>query len=508
MKFKVFLYGFAFLLSTNVQAIDLGYGFSIKGFGTGGLVNSSNSGADFVANPIFQPIGAGYSNDPSFVVDSKLGIQLDYQATDRLSFTLQALTKQQYNKSIEPVLEWGFAKFKIIPDLYVRAGRIRPALYMLSDYLDVNYANPWIRPPVEFYTSAPLDRMEGVDFLWRPTTGNVSWLVQPYFGYTKLDLPGFYNYSISSLKADNLFGINLSATYSDFTFRAGFGQTDITLNIPPLNDLLLDLQSICNTGLDMTACQQYNQGSITRKKVNFSSVGMIWDNNEYFIMGEFGKRSTSMYTIADSTSWYISGGARIQKLTPYITYSSFHNDGAANYKGDANNIDNFGLGASVNQIVTGLLQSTSQNQQTITLGIRYDFMSLVLTLFFKTTNMKTVILFLCFLSIPFAIQAEIVVVMSVKSGVNNLDKDNVSAIFLGKTSSFPDGSQAEPIDQIEDSAEHEEFHRLVTEKSPTQLKSYWSKMVFSGKGNPPKELSSSTEVLKLIAANPIYIGYI
>jgi ABC-type phosphate transport system substrate-binding protein len=48
----------------------------------------------------------------------------------------------------------------------------------------------------------------------------------------------------------------------------------------------------------------------------------------------------------------------------------------------------------------------------------------------------------------------------------------------------------------------------VTDKSGSQLKSYWSKMVFSGKGNPPKEVANSAEVLKQIAANPNAIGYV
>lgn len=122
--------------------------------------------------------------------------------------------------------------------------------------------------------------------------------------------------------------------------------------------------------------------------------------------------------------------------------------------------------------------------------------------------MKTIFLLACLCLATFSSQAEIVVVMSVNSTVNKLDKDKVSALFLGKTSTFPDGNPAEPLEQVEETPAHEEFHHLVTEKSNSQLKSYWAKMVFSGKGNPPKEAPNSAEVLKLIAANPSLIGYI
>jgi hypothetical protein len=370
MKINKLLLFIACLAAGNAQAIDLGYGFTIKGFGTGGLVHSSTGNADFVVNDYLQANGAGYSNGASLVVDSKLGIQLDYQATDRLSFVAQGLAKQQYNSSLKPVLEWAYAKFQIIPELNIRVGRIRPAVYMLSDYLDVNYANPWVRPPVEFYSTVPIDRMEGVDFLWRPSTGNISWLVQPYYGNTQLGITGTGN----SFKANNILGINLAATYNDLTLRAGFTETTLNVTSPAINTGLTDLTSICNTGLDQNACYQYGPASLTNKNSSFSSLGFNWDNGDYFVMGEFGKRTTKTYAVSDATTWYISGGARIWKFAPYISFSSYHDDDAAAYTSDLNNVFNLGLGADVNQIITRILQNNAQNQNTITLGTRYDFM--------------------------------------------------------------------------------------------------------------------------------------
>ncbi len=104
--------------------------------------------------------------------------------------------------------------------------------------------------------------------------------------------------------------------------------------------------------------------------------------------------------------------------------------------------------------------------------------------------------------------ADVAVVVSAKSGVAALNKQQVSDLFLGKASAFPDGKQAVPIDQADSSAFREEFHTKVTGKSGAQLKSFWSKQVFSGKGTPPKEVANSAEVKKLVADNPNMIGYI
>lgn len=104
--------------------------------------------------------------------------------------------------------------------------------------------------------------------------------------------------------------------------------------------------------------------------------------------------------------------------------------------------------------------------------------------------------------------AEVAVVVSSKSSVGNLTAAQAADIFLGKSSSFPGGGTAVPIDQSEGSAVRDEFYTKVTGKSAAQLKAYWSKIIFSGKGQPPKEVADSAAVKKQLAENPNAIGYI
>ena len=101
-----------------------------------------------------------------------------------------------------------------------------------------------------------------------------------------------------------------------------------------------------------------------------------------------------------------------------------------------------------------------------------------------------------------------VAVVSAKSPVTSLNASQVADIFLGKTSRFPDGSQAVPIDQVEDSPARERFYAAFTGKSPAQVKAHWSKIIFTGRGQPPRQVSNSAEARKLVAANPNAIGYI
>lgn len=107
-----------------------------------------------------------------------------------------------------------------------------------------------------------------------------------------------------------------------------------------------------------------------------------------------------------------------------------------------------------------------------------------------------------------AVIADVVAVVSSKSPVNALSKNQVADIFLGRASRFPDGSQAVPIDQAEGTAARAEFYTAFTGKSVAQLKAHWSKIIFTGRGQPPKAVANSAEIKKLLAQSPNAIGYI
>lgn len=108
----------------------------------------------------------------------------------------------------------------------------------------------------------------------------------------------------------------------------------------------------------------------------------------------------------------------------------------------------------------------------------------------------------------FAAQAQVAVVVNPKSAAASMTADQVASIFLGKSSTLPSGATAAAADQAEGSAVREQFYSKVAGKQAAQVKAAWSRLVFSGKATPPKELGSSAEVKKFVAANPDAIGYI
>lgn len=104
--------------------------------------------------------------------------------------------------------------------------------------------------------------------------------------------------------------------------------------------------------------------------------------------------------------------------------------------------------------------------------------------------------------------AEIAVIVHPSAGINALTQEDVSRIFMGKTRTFPDGAQAIPINQDDGSATRDDFNQAIFKRNPSQYKAYWSQLVFTGKGTPPKDSGDEADVKALVAANPKMIGYI
>lgn len=107
-----------------------------------------------------------------------------------------------------------------------------------------------------------------------------------------------------------------------------------------------------------------------------------------------------------------------------------------------------------------------------------------------------------------AATADVVIVVSARNPVTELTKNRVADIFLGKTNQFPDGEKAVPIDQVDGSPSRDEFYEKVSGRSPAQIRAYWSKRMFTGRGQPPQEFENGQALLKRIAQDPHAIGYV
>lgn len=63
-----------------------------------------------------------------------------------------------------------------------------------------------------------------------------------------------------------------------------------------------------------------------------------------------------------------------------------------------------------------------------------------------------------------------------------MSQDYVQRIFLGKATRFENGKVANPINQSEGNPARDEFISKALEKTDSQYRAYWSRLIFTGKG--------------------------
>ncbi|WP_313220921.1 phosphate ABC transporter substrate-binding protein [Stutzerimonas nitrititolerans] len=98
-------------------------------------------------------------------------------------------------------------------------------------------------------------------------------------------------------------------------------------------------------------------------------------------------------------------------------------------------------------------------------------------------------------------QAEVAVIVNAGASAAPSQAD-VANIFLGKNKSL------KGVDQKDWNPTKEKFYTSVTNKNEAQLKSYWSGLVFTGKGQPLPSVAGDAEVVAKVAAEADAIGYV
>ena len=98
--------------------------------------------------------------------------------------------------------------------------------------------------------------------------------------------------------------------------------------------------------------------------------------------------------------------------------------------------------------------------------------------------------------------AELVIVINPQNDTKSMSSSQIAQYFLGGSVQFT------PIEQANGSPIRLEFYKKVLEKEPPQVQAIWARIVFTGKGKPPRELKSSDEIKKAIRENVNAIGYI
>jgi hypothetical protein len=333
--------------------------FSFSGFGTLGLVHSSEDRADFTAN-LFQPNGAGYTNPWSSDVDSLIGAQVTARFTPQLSAVLQVISEQNYNDTYTPHVEWANVAYQATPDLSVRAGRTVLSSFLFSDTRKVGYTLPWVRPPIDLYSLVPITGSDGVDARYQLHFGDAVNTTVGTYGGTRENEPS------GQSAARRQWAVTDTLLYGPLTAYVTYHEAHLTVNF--LNAFLDGFRNFGPQG--SAIADRYDEDG---KLLQFFGLGAEYDPGKWFIVGEWGK-SNLHSAFGESTAWYASGGYRVAKFTPYITFGALKAD--SNRSDPGLNVaalppslagDASGLNAGLNAILGGIA-----DQKTVSVGTRWD----------------------------------------------------------------------------------------------------------------------------------------
>jgi ABC-type phosphate transport system substrate-binding protein len=100
------------------------------------------------------------------------------------------------------------------------------------------------------------------------------------------------------------------------------------------------------------------------------------------------------------------------------------------------------------------------------------------------------------------------VVVHPSNPVRGLTPQEVAALYLGRAHSFSTGEFALVFDYPRDSKLRERFFLRVANMTPSQVNTYWSRLMFAGQAMPPQTLPTPQAVTEIIKRNPGAIGYV
>ena len=284
--------GLSLLAATPVQALENPItinGFASAGFITGDLDASFYSGTDIIGD------------SATFGADNTIGLQIFSNVNDKVSFTGQLLAKGVID-SYSLDAHWAFVDYHPRSDLSIRAGRLVLPVMMVSEFVDVGYAYPWARPPMEVYSGIPLTSYSGIDMLYTAHIGDNNLIIQPYMG----SIPASSNIGLD-VKTDLGIGLNTTFQFEYGFLRAHVMQVKGVSGSDPStgSGFIMDAQMVA-IGADL----------------EFGNVVVI---SEY-IKKEFEFTGLEPFSEVSGEAGYLTLGYRMGKFLPHITFASGDND--------------------------------------------------------------------------------------------------------------------------------------------------------------------------------------
>ena len=223
---KISTFGIAMLASASAHAIQFDGFFTVGAAIHDDDTNKDNPLANGAENRYIGSLGdRGITEDLTFETDTRFGLQISSEVSENMKVVAQLLGRGT-NSNFDAIVEWAYADWEFTDWLSLRAGKIKQPVYLVNDYVEVGFAYPWIRPPVEvYYLNNPLNTVNGAELLLAFPVGPGTLSFQPYIGSNRDDIPNSQGQAY--FEAENIVGIDVKYSGRGYAVHASNFQCDV-----------------------------------------------------------------------------------------------------------------------------------------------------------------------------------------------------------------------------------------------------------------------------------------
>ena len=229
---------------------------------------------------------AGYDQDYDLDQESLFGLQGSFALNSTTDVTMQLVARGR--EDWDPTMEWAYISHKFTNNFRGRAGKMRLPLFMFSDSLEVGYAQPWARPPVEVYGQIPATSYTGVDGTYDWNLPNSTLTAQVFTGGSNDD----FSSQGTTIRVETKDSYGGSLRWTDFVWTLRGVYSAATVDIGGFNEF----------------------------DVSFYGVGLNYNNGNWQVLSEFVGTDTDGAN-PDSQSAYVTLTKRFGVFTPYLSYA-------------------------------------------------------------------------------------------------------------------------------------------------------------------------------------------
>lgn len=366
MIYKMLKFLCAFLIVCSFTSVSAER-ISVSGFGNFGIVHSHSDTYRFRTD--ISRDNDNFEDKLDLNSISSLGIQADISLFDDFDVVGQLIYRGQNKITLDNALSLGFLRYKPAPNWEVRLGRTQLDLYLLTEFRDIGFAYPWAKVPTEVYGLLPYRSLDGADFSYFLSKSGLDYRFKIFTG--KSDSTIALDSENVELAIDDIIGISFELSQFDWTFSLKHTQAKTKNNISTMEQIVYGLQQIPEV-IWPDKKSFINDFSLVNKKAHFSSAGLKYEFGPFTILTELAHLESDSSVVSAVKSGYINTTYNFDK--GQLFYSFAIAESKPSKFNDAVNIQRF-LPNQVEEIILAVNESFrvfSPNQQTHSLGVRYD----------------------------------------------------------------------------------------------------------------------------------------